>query len=85
MRKIYQTQRQKDRNEAIAALLTIAVVCLGCVGLISCSAIQSNNERKQFTEKCLSSHPGAHVEETTGYGGRNFYCLGPNGEVWDVQ
>lgn len=64
----------------LAATMVASMLCLS-----SCLA----QEKQAFTEKCLAAHPDAHVSQTDHYGyksyTRDLYCLGPDGQLWDVQ
>jgi hypothetical protein len=67
-------------STAITLAVTIVVVILMMAWLESCR----DSADAAFRDKCLREHPTAHFEEAGGYSSRTRYCLGPNGEVWDV-
>jgi hypothetical protein len=67
-------------STVVTLVVALLVIILMMAWLDSCRG----SADAAFRDKCLREHPTAHFERAGGYSSRTRYCLGPNGEVWDV-
>lgn len=69
---------------AVSGVLVGFVVVL----LLIFSACETH-EDDDFERQCVTAHPGAHMSKSSHVGYKSYsvtrYCLGPNGELWEVQ
>lgn len=64
----------------VVVTMVLGVIIIGA--LIFGTAARYSSIRRDFEQKCLAAHPNAHV---AGSAGKVLFCLGPNGEVWDMR
>lgn len=64
----------------------VVAVCFLVLGAVQACDRQADD---RFRVACERDHPGSHMSKTTHAGYKTVsmtrYCIGPNGELWDVQ